>query len=435
MIDSDATTVAPAGAPADPTAEDAAQTAAPAVAPVAIAVEPPAARDWTPEDRVHEVRSWLEPRLWPTPAWAARPRRIGPRYEAQLLQLARARYLELETDFRTLFAARAADGADSEPGDVVTGQCVLGLLHGARQGLEMADVDLAAVSAALDLAERCLLWATPAPLLAARVPGVRRRLEREVGLGGDRDRLLPLVRRLGALEGAVAGRGVGLPELRAAMDEGLAALHAAVVEREGQGVLRLERLYALRDRALLLLGTSVALLPMLLPARAPAGAVKLAVPFVLRHIPIAASDAWMAGTAVALCGAAGGFLSGLLRTRLRPATAAEQLEGVLRLELRAAVGALVAVAAFVLLSWGVLPGLAVVSGGFFLAMAFGVGFAERIFLRRLDADEPAAPAAAAARVERVERDGFGGAERLGGRPGGAPAYANGGRVAAALDKR
>lgn len=429
---SETSATAESGSPAE--APTLAPTERPTVAGSVLIPPPP--REWTAEDRVLEVRGWLEPRLWPTPAWAARPRRTGPRYEAQLLQLVRARYLELETDFRTLFAARAADGADSEPGDVVTGQCALGLLHGARQGLEIADVDLAAVTAALDLAERCLLWATPAPLLTARLPGVRRRLEREAAFG-ERDRLLPLVRRLGVLEGAAGGRGVPLAELRAGMDEALTGLHAAVAEREGLGALRLERLYALRDRVLLLLGAAVALLPTLLPARAPAGAVGLAVPFVLRYVPVAASDAWLAGAAVALCGAAGGFLSGLLRTRARPATGAEQLEGVVRLELRAAVGAMVAVAAFALLSWGLLPGLAVASGGFFLALAFGVGFTERLVLRRLDADDAAPATAPPARVERPERperperEAYAGPERL---PGRAPFGPGGGRVAA-LEKR
>jgi hypothetical protein len=423
----------------------AAPAASAATDPVVAAPAAAVPREWTPEERVREVRGWLEPALWPTPAWAARPRRVGPRYESQLLQLARARYLELEADFRTLFAPWGAEGADTEMAEIVTGQCVLGLLHGARQGLELADVDLGVVTASLDLAERCLLWATPAPLLAARLPGLRRRLDREAALG-ERNPLLPLTRRLGVLEAAAGGRAVPVAELRAAMDEAFAALHAAAAEREGLGVLRLERLYALRDRALLLLGTSVALLPILLPARAPTGAVRFAVPFVLRYVPQGASDAWMAGAAMALCGAAGGFLSGLLRTRARPATAAEQLEGVLRLELRAAVGAVAAVAAFALLSWGLLPGIAVASGGFFLALAFGVGFSERFFLRRLGADgDPAAEPARAERSERHEHGAVGNGqgpaaggvpERGHGRPGAHPFGTNGGRLPATLgDKR
>jgi hypothetical protein len=402
----------------------AASAAAPAVellssgpdAPAIIASRVPAC-DWTAADRAEEVRSWLEPRLWPLPAWAGgRARRVGglPRYDAHLAHRCRARYLALETEFRTLFAGRAVEGgggaaAEEDAADVVAGQCAMGLLQGARRSLEQGDPDVPAVVAALDLVERCLLWATPAPLLAARVPTVRRRLEHELS-AADRERIAPLLRRLGAADGA---RPLPpLAELRGALDEASAELHAAAAEREGVSALRLERLGALRDRALLLLGTTVALLPMLLPTRAAGGTARLTVPFVLRSVPVAASDAWLAGLAVALCGAAGGFLSGLLRepraSAGQRADVAAQQEGVLRLELRAAVGAVVAVGAFALLSWGVIPGVALTSGGAFLALAVGAGFSERYFLRWL---VPAAPAAAetprAADESRAPRSGNG----------------------------
>jgi hypothetical protein len=335
-----------------------------------------------------------------------RLRRSGlHRYDSYVLHQTRVRYLELETDFRTVFGNWANGMLGGEPVDVVTGQCAVELLHGARRALEQPDPDLLSVNSTLDLIERCVVWATPSYLLVARIPGLRRRVERELQSDAC-EWLQPLLQRLSAAAecgSASAPTSMPLHELRSAIDEATVVLNTAVTERQITIGLQLERLTILRDRGLMLLALLAVLLPMLMPVTM-AGA-RLTVPFVIRFVPLAASDAWLSGVAVALFGAAGGFLSGLLQARASTVTTAEYQDSLLRLELRPIVGATIALVLFVLLSWGIVPGVAITSGGSFLLLAFLSGFSERYFLKLLelqpDAAQDGARTTAAAARETV----------------------------------
>ena len=82
-------------------------------------------------------------------------------------------------------------------------------------------------------------------------------------------------------------------------------------------------------------------------------------------------------------GAIGGTLSGLLTTRdSRPRLATYRTD-MLKLSLKPLVGALAAVTLYILLSWDVIPGIDITSGGTYLALAVLAGFSERFFLRLL----------------------------------------------------
>ena len=386
MSDAKATAAARAAGPVPMAPESSAPPALPSAAGGdAPALSDTAQHRLTEIEWTHEVRRWLEPQRWPQPAWSAvRLRRSGlHRYDSYVLHQTRVRYLELETDFRTVFGNWAYGMLGGEPVDVVTGQCAVELLQGARRALEQPDPDLLSVNSTLDLIERCIVWATPSYLLVARIPGLRRRVERE--LQSDACTWLqPLLHRLTvATESAPAGRPpVPLHELRSTIDEATVVLNTAVTERQITSGLQLERLTILRDRGLVLLALLALLLPMLMPAATEG--TRLTVPFVLRFVPLAASDAWLSGVAVALFGAAGGFLSGLLQARASTVTTAEYQDSLLRLELRPIVGATIALVLFVLLSWGIVPGVAITSGGSYLLLAFLSGFSERYFLKLLE---------------------------------------------------
>ena len=357
------------------------------------------------------VHEWVEPRHWPGATWSS-PRVRGEglaRYDAYVLHLCRVRYLELETDLRTLFGNWVHGMLSTEPVDVVTGECAVEMLRAARRALDEPDPDLLAVASTLDLVERCIVWATPSYMLAARIPGIRRRIEQEVSADA-RAALAPLLDRLGgAVDPHSGALQQPLHEVRSAVDEGIVVLNAAVTERHIASGLQLERLSILRDRGLWLLGVQLVSLPLVMPAAEAvlaAGSRPLLVPFRVLGVPLGASDAWLAGLGVALFGAAGGFLSGLLQARASAVSMAEYQDSVLRLELRPIVGATIALVLYVLLSWAIVPGVAITSGGSYLLLAFLSGFSERYFLRLLELgpDEAAevarrtAPPSAAASV-------------------------------------
>jgi hypothetical protein len=394
----------------------------------------PAVPYTVPADWAREVQSWLDPADWEPPAWPApRTRRVGlQRYDTFLLHQARVRYLELEMDFRILFGNWAVSSLGGDPVDVVAGQCARQLLIAARGALLRPEPELPAVTATLDLIERCLIWAAPSYMLGARIPSLQRRLHVELS-AETRDGLEPLLRRLELAGERAPGdtrAPLALHEVRSAIEEAIVALNTATTERHIASGLQLERLSLLRDRGLMLLGVLLLMLPMLLPpiaAGAPA-AERLTAPFVLRFVPLAASDAWLSGLTVALFGAAGGFLSGLLQARASRVTTAEYQDSLLRLELRPIVGATIATVLYVLLSWRVLPGVAITLGGSYLLLAFLSGFSERYFLRLLELDRADAQEAAVEAVARAEA--LRPANGVGGNGHGAPsANGNGGRIA------
>ena len=108
-------------------------------------------------------------------------------------------------------------------------------------------------------------------------------------------------------------------------------------------------------------------------------------------------DSWLTTMGVAVLGAIGALLSGLLQIRRSPVTFTDYEVRGIEVALRVLVGSAVAVILYYLLSWQVLPAISVTSAGTFLLVAFAAGFSERYFLKLLGLDS-AAHAADQARV-------------------------------------
>ncbi|WP_222268694.1 hypothetical protein [Modestobacter marinus] len=98
---------------------------------------------------------------------------------------------------------------------------------------------------------------------------------------------------------------------------------------------------------------------------------------------------WVSAAAVCAVGAVGGILSGLLATRDATTTLLDYRASILRLALKPLVGAVAALTLYFFLTWQVLTGVEVTSGGTFLLVGFLAGFSERYFLRILKAEETA----------------------------------------------
>jgi hypothetical protein len=98
-------------------------------------------------------------------------------------------------------------------------------------------------------------------------------------------------------------------------------------------------------------------------------------------------DSWLTTIGVALLGAIGALLSGLLQIRRSPVTFTDYEVRGIEIALRIEVGSAVAVTLYYLLSWQVLPAIAATSAGTFLLVAFAAGFSERYFLNLLGIDD------------------------------------------------
>ena len=90
--------------------------------------------------------------------------------------------------------------------------------------------------------------------------------------------------------------------------------------------------------------------------------------------------------AIAVLGAVGGTMSGLLSARRGPGVLATLRGDLTKLSMKPLISALVAVTVYLLLSWNSLTGITVTNGGTYLYIAVFAGFSERFFLRLLSAD-------------------------------------------------
>jgi hypothetical protein len=96
---------------------------------------------------------------------------------------------------------------------------------------------------------------------------------------------------------------------------------------------------------------------------------------------------WASAAAVCAIGAVGGILSGLLATRDSTTTLLDYRASVLKLALKPLVGAVAALTLYFFLTWQIVTGVQVTSGGTFLLVGFLAGFSERYFLRILKDEE------------------------------------------------
>jgi hypothetical protein len=368
---------------------------------------------------------WVNPQSWPEPKWfatAATARRL--RYEDYFAYQLRTRYVELENEFRTVFGNFVMESLGGTPVDLVSAERVVSLLHVARRALEVEEPDLLMVSNTLDLVERYMLWLTPSFILVAAMPVLRLRAESLP----ERERVLftDQLNQLYDESGELPTETGRLHLLRGVFDEVIGAYNQHMLREQIGSGLQLKRLRTLRLWGLLVLPVLLAAMPLIMPR------LEATIEAWSQSRPgeaLSVSLIWLLSSGVALMGALGGFLSGLLQVRSSRVTLAEYQDNMLKLQLRPLVGAIIALLLFGFLSWNLLPGIKIENLGSYFFAAFLSGFSERYFLRLIELEQTDA-------VEQVQTAGaahapvasptvpVGGARnerRLGDRNPGAPA--------------
>ncbi|BCT66556.1 hypothetical protein [Nitrosospira sp. NRS527] len=303
---------------------------------------------------------------WPTPKWYVgnKARKIQTYEEHFTFQL-RARYLELENDFRTVL------GNSPDVVDFITAARISDILRSARECLEQETTELLTVSSSLDLVERYMVWLYPPWAGKARITGILLRLESLSFNGRDF-----LIKKLTELSESDKEAYPG--QLRSVLDETIGLINAQVIQdRIGRG-LQINRLKALR-----LWGSGILLIFFTVSPLATNFKNIGGWPSQLIFGQSAELSTWMNAFAMMTLGALGGFLSGLLQAQSTQVTLTEYLENMLKLQLRPLIGALVALILYTFLSWQVLPGITIVNAGSYFVLAFLSGFSERYFLRLL----------------------------------------------------
>jgi hypothetical protein len=318
------------------------------------------------------IRHWLDEATWPTPQWYGKEqgKQELRSYESYFAHRLRSRYFELEGDFRTILS--------NEPKqrrwvDVYSADRIFTFLRLAKQELERDKPRLLEVSQLLDLVDRYMPWIMPPQVLVGRRYGILSQLKRCASEEVD------LVDRIGKTMSCTAedywkGRAE-IGEVRGFLDQAVGVINRHNLEEQISAGLQIERLKSLRFWGVLML--------LVLLATSPLTTDITVVRFDLWANSPEILVAWIVAVGIAVIGAAGGFLSGLLQVRESKVTLTQYQESVLKFHLKPIVGAILALLLFILLSWQILPGISVENTGSYVLLAFLAGFSERYFLRLL----------------------------------------------------
>jgi hypothetical protein len=330
---------------------------------------------------------------WPDPKWTTQPKhRRVVKYYNFLVDCLRARYVDLQGDFLTAFSNYHDAGAS--PPDLGTATCVARALERARRGLEQRQPDVAMITNELDQVERYIIWLYPAAISALERPSIEDKLESlpPPRAARYRKQLKSLFDEHGAL---LTGKDL---ELRVVYDEVVGAYNSMHLQGQidaGLGIARLKRFFFWG------IGLAILVLIAVPAAIDPQSQVAVKWPYPIPALDSRFTNSWLTAVLVALMGAIGGYLSGLLQAQNTSVTLAQYQHSMIKLRLRPLVGVLVSLTLYILISWSAVVGLTVSGTGALLLLALASGFSERYFLRliKLDnADTPMPPGKSKATV-------------------------------------
>jgi hypothetical protein len=336
----------------------------------------PRLADGAADDHGSPLLDELDTRNWPTPAWyeSKNPRPLKGYRDYFRLEV-RSRYAELEGDYRSV----CGNYWNAREMDVVTAKTIADLLHRSRAALEPERPDLLSVAGILDLVERYMVWTYPSHILDARVTAIQLRIENLA----EPERTL--YRRQFEEHGALDRKRLTGGKQRSFYDEVISAYNRRVRASHISRALQIERLKVFLQFGCALLLVFIVAFPLVIPAIGVSpgdGAVGPLTVFSTN----ANNDAraWILGVSLALMGAMGAFISGLIQVRQSDVTLPEYEESMLKLAIRPMLGANLALVLYVFLAWQVIAGVSITSTGSYFLVAFLAGFSERYFLRLLD---------------------------------------------------
>jgi hypothetical protein len=345
-------------------------------------------------EEVHKTIEALKDRVRPLepirPRPLARILKISKRDRYKATRLARlsSENARIRGEFLQLIGANnplALSGSAQVAGDS---------LQRARDELRRSDVDVSIISSYLSLADGAVARLYPDSLVKIRSSSVLFRLKVL-----DSDRSAQIADHIG--KAMHLSEPESLEAVRQALADALEALHQREEDQHLEDDLQLQRLRRVRRYVSAVLGMLVLASPLLVNTNPAAAAdtqgssastdlgwpvpPPVQLPMLLKtYLPI---------IAIGVMGAAGGTLSGLLSARDSRTKLTTYRTDMIKLSLKPIVGALVAIALYMLLTWNVVPGISVISGGTYLALALLAGFSERFFLRLLRGvgEEPVEP--------------------------------------------
>jgi hypothetical protein len=370
------------------------------------------------EDRDNDLEAKLNNLVnydWPTPKWVSTRKKIihqRTHYKDYLATQLRARYSEIEADFRTLLPDYVHRDLKEETQCMQPISCVLPtaehlirLLESARAILEkglddegeagyLGKQELLLADNLLDLAEECMVWIYTPDLAETEIPTLIERIQETKNLQGKESYISQLL-----------GLGKRLKEkkecdFRPIFDQIIWICNKMNQEETINTGLQIERLRHFARWGTIL----IVLLLIIFPSIFNFGVFKqwsnegnttiYGTSTIIENAPAATKVVitWIFAFGIAITGAIGAYLSGFLQARSSRTNLALYEESQSLSMIRLEFGALAALITSALLSWDLLSGLLNNSPGPYILAAFLSGFSERYFLDLLkikpDGEQP-----------------------------------------------
>jgi len=334
------------------------------------------------EQNTDKWQEMVDTESWPLPNWYNESHKKLRKnnldnYATFSVHRLRTRYMELESEFRTIFGNYHSVGHL----DLATAECIVDLLRMAKKSLENKEPDLLAVSSTLDSVARYMVWLYPSHMAIPRTVSVLSHLKSLDTPG--KDQITDLLTRASEKVMDNFKDTAALERLRGALDEAIGTIQEFTIQEQIKNGLQIERLKTLRLWGIVTFVVFLIASPLATNLETLTGWPSQ---LVVREPPI--FTAWITSLGIAVIGAAGGFLSGLLKMRRSRVTFPAYQENMLKLQLKPLIGALASLILFILLSWQILPGIRIENAGSYFLIALLSGFSERCFLKLLELEIP-----------------------------------------------
>jgi len=320
-----------------------------------------------------EQMKWKSSGFWPTPKWIDGD--IGNdslSYEDYYQFSLRAKYIELEADFRTVFYNHSS----SATFDMSVASMVVQLLQMARKSLEQENSERVSVSHILDLVERYMIWLIPPHMLHGRFKVIKYRLVKE------NPELFQLV-DIAYKDLTNVDESEALHRLRPVLDEAIGELNREFLIRHIGLGLQNKRMTHLKYCGLILFVSLLLMSAALVSTRATYYKKMEWLVEIKLGNQIVDFSVFCFVLSLAAVGAIGGFISGLLQIRNSGVTLREYRSSIQNFYLRPLIGAICAILLTIFLSWEVIPGIQLIHPGTMILLVFISGFSERYFFNAL----------------------------------------------------
>lgn len=298
--------------------------------------------------------------------------RQGP-YIGSQISLQVTRYVRVRGDLLSLVSAERP--ASAKPGLYGDAKRCRDYLAMAKNQLESHRPNLAVCTNMLTLAERQLVMLYPRKTFAVRFDLIRRLLEERAARSEWVRKQLTDLREYDTGEQESA---------RLMLQQAVSTAFQIDEQDQLEDDLQVSRL---RRLSMYMLASWVLLMGVMPFVTTQVGAGRNTDNWPVFILPSPWLTQIVAALGISVVGAVGGVISGMFGMRDARATLGDFRTSLLLLSLKPIAGAIAALIVYLFLSWQVISGVEVNSGGVYILAAFLAGFSERYFLRILHSEE------------------------------------------------